>query len=479
MGEISQRQRHVIAVLSITSIIIVGALACSSPIPSHFTIRTGQSATATFTVTPVPPTATATVTATTTPATLPTTTVASAATFTPTPSATRLLPRDYTRTPTLTTTPTPRLPQGEVYYDDENGFALVLPEDWVAGKSGDGTAMAISDVVWQSDAPNDPFLILIVGAKDEILDGTLATARTADDVLLIAGGNLGQDWETKVTAVSDSSFKDFPAATSVLQDANPERHPQLKGRAIALLLDDRAAMIWTLAPVDQWEEFQPTLEGILNSITFTKPTQSPVPKTPTKESGPTATLVPRTPTPAVSPTIKRPPAVPTPTAPSRAFSYGAPEDFYANEWENYSILVPKDWRVYIEEGTLTIAPSVDDFSLEVIRDPMVEVTVGSLSTLWDGAAAGATSPAPLLDVATRVQADRGIHVVSGPTPLQVAGNPALTVELAGQGLAGQLTSIYLGDNRAALVGVLAPEDQWSSFAPVFREMTESLRFTLD
>jgi hypothetical protein len=47
----------------------------------------------------------------------------------------------YTRTPTLTATPTPRLPQGEVYYDDELGLAVVLPEGWIAGKDGNITSM--------------------------------------------------------------------------------------------------------------------------------------------------------------------------------------------------------------------------------------------------------------------------------------------------------------------------------------------------
>ncbi|MCJ7628329.1 MAG: hypothetical protein MUO50_08070, partial [Longimicrobiales bacterium] len=303
-------------------------------------------------------------------------------------------------------------------------------------------------------------------------------ARTPANVLLVAGGSLGRERDIKLTSVTDSTFQDYQAAAGLIQDRNAERSPQLTGRAFALLLEGRAAVIWALAPEDQWEEFEPTLNTVLNSITFTEPTRAPSKKTPTKAAKATLTPEPNAPTPSAQPTIQRPPAIPTPTAPSKAFSYEAPEDLYVNDWENYSILIPKDWRVYIEEGTLTIAPSVDDFSLEVIRSPMVEVTVGNLSTLWDGAAADTTEPQSLLDVATQVQAERGINIIGSPQATQIAGNPAVTVELSGREIGGQLTSIYLGDSRAALIGVLAPADQWPSFAPVFLAMSESLEFNV-
>ena len=385
----------------------------------------------------------------------------------------------YTRTPTLTATPTPRLPQGEVYYDEELGLAVVLPEGWTAGKEGNMTSLAISEAVWQSDAPNDPLIVLVVGWLEEIFDGALAKAKTPEEVLIVAGASLGRRWDARVKGVTQATFKDYQAASGSIEDGNPERRPQLVGQAMSVLLDGRrAAVIWTLAPMDQWEEFQPTLKAVVNAITFTEPTRGPVTPTPTRMTRPTPTLVatpPLMPTPQV--TIKRPPAVPSPTSPPGT-TFAKPEDLYVNEWENYSILVPKGWRVYIEEGTFTIAPSVDDFSLEVIRSPMVEVTVGSLSTLWDGAAAGSTDPGPLLEVALRVQAQRGIRVVGSPQSLQVAGRPARSVELSGSGLGGRLTSIYLGDNRAALVGVLAPADQWPSFEPIFQTMTESLQFNV-
>ena len=476
MGNLSQHHRYFAVVLLI--FVVAGPLACSSPIPSHFTLRTSPQGTSTVTATPILPTLTPTATASVTP--VPSLTPAPPDTTTPTPSPTRRKPRNYTRTPTLTPIPTPRLPRGEVYYDDESGFAVVLPEEWIAGKRGETTSIAISEDVWLSDAPNDPLVTLVVGPLDEIFGGALARARTPDDVLLVAGGSLGREWDAKLTSVTESTFKDYQAATGLIQDSNTERSPQLTGRAFAVLLDGRAAVIWALAPEDQWEEFEPTLNAVLNSITFTEPTRAPSKKTPTKAAKATPTPKPDVAiaTPKAKPTVSRLPAVPTPTAPPKAFSYEAPEDQYVNDWENYSILIPKDWRVYIEEGTLTIAPSVDDFSLEVIRSPMVEVTVGSLSALWDGAAAGTTEPQPLLDVSAQVQAERGINVVGSLQTMQIAGNPAVTAELTGQGLGGQLTSIYLGDNRAALIGVLAPADQWPSFAPVFQAMSESLEFNV-
>ena len=124
MGTLSQRYRYFAVVLLIVT--VAGPLACSSPIPSHFTLRPGSQGTPTVTSTPIPPTFTPTATVTVTPT--PSLSPAPPDTTTPTPSPTRRKPRQYTRTPTLTPTPTPRLPRGEVYYDDESGFAVVLPE---------------------------------------------------------------------------------------------------------------------------------------------------------------------------------------------------------------------------------------------------------------------------------------------------------------------------------------------------------------
>lgn len=477
MGNVSQRHRLLGVVLLIAVVLAAGPLACSSPIPSHFTVRTGPPASPTLTATSVPPTYTSTATLTETPA--PSPTPMPSDTPTSTPSPTKSTPRKYTRTPTLTPTPTLRLPRGEVHYDDESGFAVVLPEDWIAGKEGDVTSMAVSEAVWLSDAPNDPLVIVTVGPLDEIFGGALAKARSPEDVLLVAGGSLGREWDAKLTSVTETTFDDYEAASGLVEDDNAERSPQLTGSATAVLLDGRAALVWAVAPEDQWEEFEGTLNAILNSITFTEPTYAPVERTPTRAYTRTPTSEVEVPTPGESrPTIKRPPAVPSPTAPQQTFSFGEPEDLYVNDWENYSILTPKDWRVYIEEGTLTIAPTADDFSLEVIRSPMVEVTVGSLSSLWDGAASGTTEPRPLFDVAAQVQAERGINIVGSVQTAQIAGYPAVTAELAGQGLGGQLTSIYLGESRAALIGVLAPVEQWPSFAPIFQVMSESLQFNV-
>ena len=474
MGNLSQRTRYLVIILLLAAT-VAGPLACSSPIPSHFNVPAGSEVTLTFTATPIPPTATLTETPTVMPG-VPSSPVPSDTPTSP-PTPTPRQPRMYTRTPTLTSTPTPRLPQGEVYYDDELGLAVVLPQDWIANKDGERTSMAISEAVWQSDAPNDPLIILVVGWLEEIFDGALAKAKTPEEILLVAGGSLGREWGARVKGVAESTFKDYPAVMGAIEDGNPERRPQLTGQAMAVLLNGRAAVIWTLAPTDQWSEFQPTLNAVLNAITFTEPTRGPATKTPARTGRATSTSTPEDerPTPKPDVTIKRPPAVPSPT-PAPQAPFGKPEDLYVNEWENYSVLVPKDWRVYIEEGTFTIAPSADDFSLDVIRSPMVEVTVGSLSTLWDGAAAGSTDPDPLLDVALKVQAERGIQVVGAPQTMQIAGYPARSVELAGSGLGGRLASIYLGDNRAALIGVLAPVDQWPGFAPVFQAMTESLTF---
>ncbi len=147
-----------------------------------------------------------------------------------------------------------------------------------------------------------------------------------------------------------------------------------------------------------------------------------------------------------------------------------------NGAEHYSLVAPTGWRVLEEGGMFTIAASVDDFSLSVPRGPVVEAMTGSLSQLYDGAAKGATDANGLLQVAIQVQAGRGINVLGAPRPFSADGRSGLIVDVAGAGLRGQMLAVYLGGDRASLMGVLTPENQWTEFAAGFQTMAGSLKF---
>ena len=484
MGKPSLHGRYVLLIVVLAALTVAGPLACTSPIPSHFTLRTAPDVTATETPTVEPtPTVTEAVTVTDTPATQPI-----SSTQTPLPDVTSVMPTDTsqpvpstltptrapTRTPTLTPTPGSPLPQGQVHYDAESGFALMLPDGWQAVKDKGITFMANQPAVWESSAPNDPLVMVMVGPIGDLFGGAVAKARTPEEVLMIGAGTLSKDWQVEVGSVKDAEVKGYPAAECLIQDGNDKRTPQLAGRCLVVLADNRAAVIWALSPTDQWAEFAPTFQAMLRSLTFAEPVKlAQAGRTP---SGPTPVApgsgTPKPPTPR--PTIKKPPAV---AAAPPVKPFPAVEDPYTNDVEKYSLKVPKGWRVMVEEGTLTIASSADDFSLPVPQGPMVEVTVGALSSLWEGAAKGSTDPGPLLEVAVKVQAERGIDYLGQAKPIQIDGHPALTVDLAGAGLKGRLLSVYLGPDRAGLMGVLAPEGQWAAFAPVFQSMVDSLKFS--
>ena len=483
MGSISRHNPYYPVLLLVGLCLAAVPLACSSPIPSHITLRTGVQATSTYTPAPVvEPAKTEAAAASASPTVRPasTNTPAPTAPFTQTavlsaPVAPPTVPLP-TRTPTLTPSPTSSFPQGGIYYDEEAGFAIALPRQWMTAKEGMRTYMAITREVWGSRFPNDPLLILVAGPLDEIFEGALARADTPDDVLMVAAGVLGRDWRLKVTSIAETTLEGYPAVRGVVEDADPGRAPQLVGSVVATLLDGRALTIWALTPFDQWEEFEPTYQAMMSSLTLTEPVRR-------AQAEETVVQVPMSQAATATPTIRRPPAVDsrlTPatraTATATKLTFPAVEDPYTNDVENYSLLVPKGWRVMIEDGTFTIAPTVDDFSAPVLEVPMVEVTVGSLAVLYDGAASGADGPGPLLDAALKIQLERGINALGSPRSIQVDGHPAALVDLSGAGFRGQLLSVHLGGSRAALMGVLAPESQWDSFAPVFQAMVTSLQF---
>ena len=71
----------------------------------------------------------------------------------------------------------------------------------------------------------------------------------------------------------------------------------------------------------------------------------------------------------------------------------------------------------------------------------------------------------------------GIWIDSPPLAfIEVDGQPGLIIDLAGGGLRGQILSLYLGSERACLMGALTPEDQWADFYAVFQAMAASLKF---
>ena len=455
MGSASHRRRYVLLVLALAALTGAGPLACSSPIPSHFTLRTAPDGTATETATLEPtPTVTDAPTTTETPTSQPvspTEALQTALTIAVPTSAQRPVEttvaatRPPTRTPTLTPTSGPDLSQGQVHYDAESGFAVMLPDGWQAAKERGITFIANQQAVWESAAPNDPLVMITVGSLGDLFGGAVAKARSPDEVLMIGAGVLGKDWQMTVGAVKPAEVRGYPAAECAVQDGNDRRSPQLAGRCLVVLADNRAAVIWAFSPVDQWDEFAPTYEAMLRSLTFAEPVRSARAElTPTRATA--AAPEPggsKSPTP--KPTIKKPPAVAAAaTTPAAVRPFPAVGDPYTNEQEKYSLQVPKGWRVMEEEGTLTIASSVDDFSLPVPQGPMVEVTVGNLSTLWEGAAKGSTDPGPLLEVAVNVQVERGINYLDSARPVQIDGRPALAVDLAGAGLKGRLLSVYLG-----------------------------------
>jgi hypothetical protein len=365
--------------------------------------------------------------------------------------------------------------QGEIHYDAEHGFAIVLPEGWQAAVStkDDTTYMANSEAVWKADLPPAPMVIVVTGPLDTLFGGAIAKARTASDVLMVAAGALGQNWTVKVGTPAEMIVNGYPAASGIIEDDKPERRPQLKGRCVSVLLQGRAAVLWTIGPQAEWQAFAPTFDGMLASVTFPEPVL--------QSAKAIATTAPPASAPGASPPAVKtgaPKPTPRPTPPAIPHAFPSPTDLYVNGTEHYSLVAPTGWRVMEEGGMFTIAASVDDFSLPVPRGPVVEVMTGSVDELYDGAAKGATDANGLLQVAIQVQAGRGINVLSAPRPFTADGRSGLVVDVAGIGLRGQMLAVYLGGDRsrASLMGALAPDDQWSSFAAAFQAMAGSLKF---
>ena len=383
----------------------------------------------------------------------------------PPPTATPLPPPPSpTREEREAPRPAPVALEGEIHYEGELGFAVMLPDGWIAGSSKGRLFMANSEAVWKADVPTAPLVMVQADKLAEFFGGAVAKAKTANEVLMVAAGALGDEWDVKVGSISDAQVAGYPAAVAVIEDAKPDRRPQLIGRCVAVLLEDRAAVLWSLGPRAEWQAFAPTFDGMLASATFPEPVRL-------AKAGAEAE-----PTKAAKTTKAAAAAAAKPQAPAAPVSFPAPQDLYVNATEHYSVLAPAAWRVLEEAGMFTIAASVDDFSLPMPNGPLAEVTVGSLAKLYDGAAKDAATSEALLSVVLQLQASRGITQLGGAQSVSVNGSAGVLADVSGEGLRGQLVAVHLGGDRAALMGVLAPEAQWDAFAPVFGQMVASLNF---
>ncbi len=115
-----------------------------------------------------------------------------------------------------------------------------------------------------------------------LFDGAIASARTASDVLMVAAGALGQTWNVKVGTPVDMVVNGYPAASGTIEDDKPDRRPQLVGRCVSVLLQGRAAVLWTIGPLAEWQAFAPTFDGMLASVTFPEPVAQGAGATPTR-----------------------------------------------------------------------------------------------------------------------------------------------------------------------------------------------------
>ena len=530
MGIVSHRTKYLLAILFVTAVATAGPLACTSPIPAQITLKTKPRDTATpapVAIAPPPTVPAATASPTRLPTVPPTvppptaTRILSATPVVSAPAAVAALPATAiapvapissaatpvapTQTVALTAAATSTAPaaavpsaasalaaalvtppaaapaagggvklQGAIHYDAEHGFAIVLPEGWQASVSAkdDTTYMANSEAVWKAELPPAPLVIVVTGPLDTLFTGAVAKARIASDVLMVAAGALGKDWAVKVGAPSEMTVNGYPAAIGVIEDDKPDRRPQLRGRCVSVLLQGRAAVLWTIGPQAEWQAFSPTFDGMLASVTFAEPVLQSAKGNATRVAA-ASTQVTTTPAPGKA-NAPKPTARPT-TAPV-PHHFPTASDLYVNGTEHYSLLAPTAWRVMEEGSMFTIAASVDDFSLPTPRGPVVEVMTGSLGQLYDGAAKGATDANGLLQVAIQVQAGRSINALGAPRPFAADGRNGLIVDVAGAGLRGQMLAVYLGGDRASLMGALAPEDQWSDFAATFQAMAGSLKF---
>jgi predicted small lipoprotein YifL len=211
-----------------------------------------------------------------------------------TPSPTAVPP---TKTPAPTATPLPGLAlAAEAFRSAEGGFAVGYPEGWQNLSFGSMVVFARNEQAMQSSTPTDTLVMVEGGplANLTMAQTDMSGATDSRKMLELALAALSSGDTTFETGeIKDVQVGGTQGAAADISGEDSDM--QVAGRVVCFYLGENGVDVLAAGPADHWNEFIPTFEAMVASMTFFAPevpTGTPEPTTgPTPISGPAPTLV--------------------------------------------------------------------------------------------------------------------------------------------------------------------------------------------
>jgi len=323
----------------------------------------------------------------------------------------------------------------EQYRNGANGFAIAYPQGWVHYAFADGSRVlfhaggqSVEELFGGSAPPQDPIVMVTGGPINDVFDGQLQGATSAQEVLDILlswisdyeGLQIGEP-QTLIVAGQQALAVDV---TWTLGDLG------MAGRNVALEDGDRVITIQAIGTAEDWSAFLPTLEAMVDSLVLFAPALS---------------------------------------------RYELTGEYSA---EGYTIAYPEGWQTQTEGTTTFIFQSPEVLAETVPSVPVVQIDAGPLRDILDGIASQATDATEI--VAAVGEARRAEHAEARLGDIQqITGGDAPAAATSILWLEGDtpaMAVIYAAqkDEWAIIIEAQGTVESWQDFAPVFGEMIESL-----
>lgn len=369
-----------------------------------------------------------------------------APTATPLPSTDTPVPPTATPVPPTATpvpptdTPAPAGPAlaAEPFRHGTAGYQIRYPEGWLhyAEPQMEGDIFyaggeEIESVVWEGTVPNEPIVLVLAGPLDTAYYGMLAETRTAEEALEGMTASVA-DGEAERSEVVSRPLAGETAAVQELRFLH-EDTPMVSYYAV-LHLGDRVLAVLAAGAEEDWADFVPTLEAMLDTLEILEP-------------------------------------------------QAVPAEALVLETARYAVTLPAGWQYLDVGGGNVILYASDEVASELMGGqipsvPIIWIASGPLASMADGELAGAADAFEMAELIAEARAGEGENYQRSETmETHVDDTEAATAGFSwveeGTGIVGNAVTIHLGDWGIA-VQAAGKEENWDAFLPDYIAVLDSL-----
>ena len=165
-------------------------------------------------------------------------------------------------------------PTGLVYTNSTAGFSVTYPVGWVYSEEGDATSgyttifASSADVLSSGDITKSGALIeVITGKMSEFQFPSTVDVTNATEVQTYLASQLGITLASGET-IHQLSLQTLPAASGVYAVTDSTSGLPMSIYLVTAIRGTDLVVFFGGSPQGQWTQYQPVLDGIINSITF-------------------------------------------------------------------------------------------------------------------------------------------------------------------------------------------------------------------